>query len=288
MLEREHTGRGQPDIPAGLTRWCQRLPGRQGYRCRRGPRSARKHHPSIAPDGVFRCRGGSVQISVGSEKLWKAFAPASGIGAPGGGPWHQTSRGTARFRGAAGSGAVGAGGLLRRAGCGRGEGLQRRVNLHGRGPDTGRGCRRDFLAMVEIVAAIQTHRSAGLPYLVYLRHPTTGGVMASRGSLGHVAAGEPGALLGWLVRSRYRFAHPPSHPRPPWPEGQKQQAERSSCGRVRSVSNDHFRAHRNADNRPSVKHGRPGIGGSSASKGCVWYFRGGGVPAATSATAGGP
>jgi acetyl-CoA carboxylase carboxyl transferase subunit beta len=55
-----------------------------------------------------------------------------------------------------------------------------------------------FLAMVEIVAAVQAHRSAGLPYLVYLRHPTTGGVMASWGSLGHVTAAEPGALLGFL------------------------------------------------------------------------------------------
>ncbi|QOT19755.1 carboxyl transferase domain-containing protein [Paenarthrobacter sp. YJN-5] len=55
-----------------------------------------------------------------------------------------------------------------------------------------------FLAMVEIVAAVQAHRDAGLPYLVYLRHPTTGGVMASWGSLGHVTAAEPGALLGFL------------------------------------------------------------------------------------------
>ncbi|HUG51047.1 MAG TPA: carboxyl transferase domain-containing protein, partial [Terrimesophilobacter sp.] len=41
-------------------------------------------------------------------------------------------------------------------------------------------------------------RKAGLPYLVYLRHPTTGGVMASWASLGHVTIAEPGALLGFL------------------------------------------------------------------------------------------
>jgi acetyl-CoA carboxylase alpha subunit len=42
------------------------------------------------------------------------------------------------------------------------------------------------------------HRQAGLPYLVHLRHPTTGGVYASWGSLGHVTVAEPGALVGFL------------------------------------------------------------------------------------------
>ena len=40
-----------------------------------------------------------------------------------------------------------------------------------------------FLSMVKITGAVRAHRQAGLPYLVYLRHPTTGGVMASWGSL---------------------------------------------------------------------------------------------------------
>jgi acetyl-CoA carboxylase carboxyl transferase subunit beta len=55
-----------------------------------------------------------------------------------------------------------------------------------------------FLQMVKISAAIAAHKAAGLPYLVYLRHPTTGGVFASWGSLGHVTAAEPGALIGFL------------------------------------------------------------------------------------------
>jgi acetyl-CoA carboxylase beta subunit/acetyl-CoA carboxylase alpha subunit len=55
-----------------------------------------------------------------------------------------------------------------------------------------------FLQMVKIVQAIERHREAGLPYLVYLRHPTTGGVFASWGSLGHVTGAEPGALIGFL------------------------------------------------------------------------------------------
>lgn len=55
-----------------------------------------------------------------------------------------------------------------------------------------------FLQMVKISAAIARHKAAHLAYLVYLRHPTTGGAFASWGSLGHVTAAEPGALIGFL------------------------------------------------------------------------------------------
>lgn len=55
-----------------------------------------------------------------------------------------------------------------------------------------------FLQMVKIAAAVQLHKREHLPYIVYLRHPTTGGVFASWGSLGHVTAAEPGALIGFL------------------------------------------------------------------------------------------
>ncbi|WP_169945734.1 carboxyl transferase domain-containing protein [Microbispora sp. H11081] len=55
-----------------------------------------------------------------------------------------------------------------------------------------------FVRMIEISRAVVAHKAAGLPYLVYLRHPTTGGVFASWGSLGHVAVAEPGALIGFL------------------------------------------------------------------------------------------
>ncbi|RNL60511.1 acetyl-CoA carboxyl transferase [Nocardioides marmoriginsengisoli] len=55
-----------------------------------------------------------------------------------------------------------------------------------------------FVHMIRISAAIAAHKNAGLPYLVYLRNPTTGGVMASWGSLGHVTIAEPGALVGFL------------------------------------------------------------------------------------------
>ncbi|MGY1615737.1 carboxyl transferase domain-containing protein [Geodermatophilus sp. SYSU D00691] len=55
-----------------------------------------------------------------------------------------------------------------------------------------------FLQMIGITAAIARHKRAGLPYLVYLRDPTFGGVLASWGSLGHVTIGEPGASIGFL------------------------------------------------------------------------------------------
>ena len=55
-----------------------------------------------------------------------------------------------------------------------------------------------FVQMVRITAAVAAHKQAGLPYLVYLRNPTTGGVMASWGSLGHITVAEPEALVGFL------------------------------------------------------------------------------------------
>ncbi len=70
-----------------------------------------------------------------------------------------------------------------------------------------------FVQMARITAAVAAHRAARLPYLVYLRHPTTGGVFASWGSLGHVTAAEPGALIGFLgprvYEGLYGEAFPP-------------------------------------------------------------------------------
>jgi acyl-CoA carboxylase subunit beta len=55
-----------------------------------------------------------------------------------------------------------------------------------------------FLQMAKITAAVAAHKAAHLPYLVYLRHPTTGGVFASWASVGHLTLAEPGALIGFL------------------------------------------------------------------------------------------
>ncbi|MEU1731818.1 carboxyl transferase domain-containing protein [Streptosporangium sp. NPDC020145] len=71
-----------------------------------------------------------------------------------------------------------------------------------------------FVQMVKITAAVAAHRAAGLPYLVYLRHPTTGGVFASWGSLGHVTMAEPGALIGFLGPRIFESLHGY-----PFPEG---------------------------------------------------------------------
>jgi formyl-CoA transferase len=37
------------------------------------------HHPSICPYGSFTCSDGIIQISVGSEALWRRFAPLAGV-----------------------------------------------------------------------------------------------------------------------------------------------------------------------------------------------------------------
>ncbi|RYE41649.1 MAG: CoA transferase [Hyphomicrobiales bacterium] len=39
------------------------------------------HHPQIAPYGSFRCADGYVQIAVGSESIWKKFAPVANLNA---------------------------------------------------------------------------------------------------------------------------------------------------------------------------------------------------------------
>lgn len=53
-----------------------------------------------------------------------------------------------------------------------------------------------FIQMASCAAAVQRFRDAGLLYVVYLRNPTTGGVLASWASLAHVRLAEPGALIG--------------------------------------------------------------------------------------------
>ncbi|MGJ0119662.1 carboxyl transferase domain-containing protein [Williamsia sp. MIQD14] len=71
-----------------------------------------------------------------------------------------------------------------------------------------------FLQMVAIAAAVVDHKAARLPYIVHLRHPTTGGVFASWGSLGHVTLAEPDALIGFLGPRVYEGLYGE-----PFPEG---------------------------------------------------------------------
>lgn len=78
LLQRERTGEGQivrtSLLAAGIS-----VHAFQGTRWTMGkevPRAAGNHHPSIAPYGMFRCRGGAVQIAVGSDHLWRRLCAA--------------------------------------------------------------------------------------------------------------------------------------------------------------------------------------------------------------------
>ena len=54
-----------------------------------------------------------------------------------------------------------------------------------------------LLQMAKTSAALARLRNAGLPYIVVLTHPTTGGVSASLAMLGDIHIAEPKALIGF-------------------------------------------------------------------------------------------
>jgi acetyl-CoA carboxylase carboxyl transferase subunit beta len=54
-----------------------------------------------------------------------------------------------------------------------------------------------LMQMPRVTIAVEMLREAGLPYIVVLTDPTTGGVMASYAMLGDIHIAEPGALLGF-------------------------------------------------------------------------------------------
>ena len=54
-----------------------------------------------------------------------------------------------------------------------------------------------LMQMPRTTAALQMLKAAGLPYIVVLTDPTTGGVTASYAMLGDVHIAEPGALIGF-------------------------------------------------------------------------------------------
>jgi acetyl-CoA carboxylase carboxyl transferase subunit beta len=53
------------------------------------------------------------------------------------------------------------------------------------------------MQMPRSVIAVDQVKEAGLPYIVLLSDPTTGGVTASFAMLGDVALAEPGAIVGF-------------------------------------------------------------------------------------------
>lgn len=84
LHERERTGRGRivrTSLLAALV-GVHALYGTMYTAAGIVPTTAGAHHASICPYGLFRCKDGVVQIAVGSEALWRAFAPAFGLDRP--------------------------------------------------------------------------------------------------------------------------------------------------------------------------------------------------------------
>jgi formyl-CoA transferase len=84
LHERERTGRGQV-VRTSLLASIVAVHAFQGTRytvAGEVPSVAGRHHPSICPYGLFHAADGMVQIAVGSEGLWRAFAPAFGLDRP--------------------------------------------------------------------------------------------------------------------------------------------------------------------------------------------------------------
>ena len=69
-----------------------------------------------------------------------------------------------------------------------------------------------FFRMTDIARAAHGHLATGAVRIGWLRHPTTGGVMATWGSYADITAGEPGALLGFLGPKVYEALHGAAFP----------------------------------------------------------------------------
>jgi len=81
LHERARTGQGRV-VRTSLLSSIVGVHAFQGTRVTvagQSPAAQGNHHPSIAPYGLFRCRDGAVQISVGSERLWQAFCAEFGL-----------------------------------------------------------------------------------------------------------------------------------------------------------------------------------------------------------------
>jgi formyl-CoA transferase len=84
LHERNRTGRGQV-VRTSLLASIVGVHAFQGTRytvAGEVPTVAGRHHPSICPYGLFHAADGMVQIAVGSEGLWRGFAPAFGLDRP--------------------------------------------------------------------------------------------------------------------------------------------------------------------------------------------------------------
>lgn len=81
LHERNRTGRGRV-VRTSLLASVVGVHAFQGTRytvAGEVPGPQGNHHPSIAPYGLFHCRGGIVQLSCGSEGLWQRLAEGFGL-----------------------------------------------------------------------------------------------------------------------------------------------------------------------------------------------------------------
>lgn len=81
LLERERTGKGKvvrTSLIAGMV-GVHAFQGTRATVAGQEPQPGGNHHPSLSPYGLFNCRDGAVQISVGNENLWQKFCTAFDI-----------------------------------------------------------------------------------------------------------------------------------------------------------------------------------------------------------------
>src|SRR3954468_12795767 len=87
LFERQRTGRGQV-VRTSLLAAIVGVHAFQGTRytvAGEVGRAQGNHHPSICPYGLFHCADGAVQLSVGSEGLWRRLCAGFGLDADAGG-----------------------------------------------------------------------------------------------------------------------------------------------------------------------------------------------------------
>src|SRR5260370_21186441 len=74
-----------------------------------------------------------------------------------------------------------------------------------------------LMQLTRTTIAVRKVKEAGLPYIVVLTDPTTGGVSASFAMLGDVHIAEPDAIIGFagprVIQDTIRQALPPGFPR---------------------------------------------------------------------------
>ena len=81
LLERERTGKGKvvrTSLIAGMV-GVHAFQGTRATVAGQNPQPGGNHHPSLSPYGLFKCKEGAVQISVGNENLWQKFCAAFDI-----------------------------------------------------------------------------------------------------------------------------------------------------------------------------------------------------------------